>query len=81
VLAALGAMAAFAAVRRDRLSIAALAVALACFAAALAGNPNLVAGVLAVALTWLTLVAVRCLELSRAGSEAASAAPAARPAT
>ena len=32
-------------------------------------------------LTWLTLVAVRCLELSRAGSEAASAAPAARPAT
>jgi len=81
VLAALGAMAAFAALRRDRLSIGALAAALACVALAIAGYPNLFAVFLAVVLTWLTLVAIRCLELSRAGSGAASAAPAARPAT
>jgi hypothetical protein len=81
VLAALGAMVAFAALRRDRLSIAALVAALACIAVAVAGSSNVFAVFLAVVLAWLTLVAWRCLELSRPDSEPASAAPAARPAT
>jgi len=81
VLAALGAIAAFAVLRRDRFSIAALVAALVCVALAIAGYPNFFAVFLAAVLAWLTLVAARCLELSRAGSEAASAAPSARPAT
>ena len=40
--------------------------------AAIAGSPNLFAVFLSVLLAWLMLVALRCLELSRAGSAAAS---------
>ena len=76
VIAALGAMAAFAILRRDRLSIAALVAALACFAVSLAGAPNFFAAFLAVVLVWLMLDALRCLELTRVGSEeSATAAP------
>ena len=59
-----------------RLVESALVAALACFAVSLAGAPNFFAAFLAVVLVWLMLDALRCLELTRVGSEeSATAAP------
>ena len=81
VLTALAAMVAFAVADRDKSSAVALFAALACVAVAVSGAGNFFAGFLAVVLAWLTLVAARAVALSRRGSEAASAGPAARPGT